>query len=75
MKNKVFQIRVKVTSHTTFFLKGICVSDTKKKALNYVEKEVENWLNSSTQGDNRKIEIIECKELRSDFLMSTNRKD
>ncbi|MEB3799835.1 hypothetical protein INQ45_01675 [Flavobacterium columnare] len=76
MSNKAFHIRVKVTSHTTFFMKGVCVSDSKKKAINYVEIEVQKWLSASTKGDaNRRIEIVECKELRTDFLMSTNEKN
>ncbi|MDN3671667.1 hypothetical protein QWY99_01125 [Flavobacterium branchiarum] len=74
MKDKAFHIRVKVTTNKTFYLKGVCVSESKKKASEYVVTEVDKWLSASTKQNNRKIEIVECKELRTDFLMSTNNK-
>lgn len=74
MKNKAFHIRVKVISGGTVYLKGVCVSESKKKAIDYVTEEVNNWLKESPKKSN-KIEIIECKELRTDFIMSTNGKD
>ena len=67
--NKVFHVRVKVESHTTFYLKGVCIAKTKKLAIETTLKEVNNYVSKSTKGDNRKISIIECKELRSDFLL------
>lgn len=67
--DKVFHIRVKVESHTTFYLKGICISDKKANANKHVLKQVSSWLSTTTKNDNRKIKIIESKELRSDFLM------
>jgi hypothetical protein len=75
MANKAFHIRVKVTTNKTFYLKGVCVSESKKKATEYVETAVDKWLSALKKDDNRKIEIVECKELRTDFLMSTNSKN
>jgi hypothetical protein len=75
MANKVFHIRVKVTSNNTFYMKGVCISESKKKAVEYVASEVNNWLRASRKDDNNKIDIIECKELRTDFIMSTNGKN
>lgn len=67
--NKVFHVRVKVESHTTFYLKGVCIAKTKKLAIETTLKEVNNYLSKSTKLDNRTVSIVDCKELRSDFLL------
>lgn len=72
MANKAFHIRVKVTSSRVFYLKGVCVSESKKKALEKVELETDKYLKLSTNKNEHRIEIVECKELRTDFIMSTN---
>jgi hypothetical protein len=75
MTNRAFHIRVRVTGKKVFFLKGVCVSQSKKKAIDYVTAETDNYMKLSGSETEHKIEIIECKELRTDFLMSTNGKD
>tara|TARA_R110002124_G_scaffold228784_1_gene394109 strand:+ start:2436 stop:2663 length:228 start_codon:yes stop_codon:yes gene_type:complete len=75
MTNKAFHIRVKVTWKKVFFLKGVCVSQSRKKAIGYVMAETDNYMKLSGSKTEHKIEIVECKELRTDFLMSTNGKD
>lgn len=75
MPNKAFHIRVKVTGKKVFFLKGVCVSESKKKAIDYVKAETDNYMKLSGSEIEYKIEIVECKELRTDFIMSTNKKN
>jgi hypothetical protein len=71
MANKAFHIRVKVTGNRVIYLKGVCISESKKKALEYVKNETDIYFSNSTKRKEHRIEIIECKELRTDFLMST----
>jgi hypothetical protein len=67
--NKVFHIRTKVISHTTFFLKGICIAKTKKRAIFKTLFEVDKFLKNSPRGDKRDVSIVEIKELRADFIL------
>ncbi|KVV14835.1 hypothetical protein AP058_01891 [Flavobacterium sp. TAB 87] len=69
MNNKVFHVRVKIISNRTFYLKGICIAKTSKIARDYAKAQTDNYLSLSTKGNDAVIKVVECKELRSDFII------
>lgn len=77
MKTKVFQIRVKITTNINkekMFMKGVIISPSKSVAIKECKNQIDDWIKQTQNFKQVKdIEVIECKELRTDFIIQVKK--